>query len=882
MPLSDFDAEKSTIYDMIRRRAEAQPDATALFLKGRPPVTYAALVARLDQVKRSLNDCGFGRGDRIGILHSGGPDMLFLLFGITGGATPVPLNPKVTEQELTVDFRQRAVQALVVEAGFETPARSVAQQLGIPIIEATPAPAGGEHGMDLSGGAPDRDHDPAPSTAEDYFVVLLTSGTTEESKVVPIRHRQRTIAPDYLEPSDCGLIIGALHHSGRIMTLAKNLMSGSSSILAQSFDIGDFWEYLSGQGLTQFTTNQAVLKNILEHADAHEADIERSRLRVIFAAGGKVDPEIADKVEALMGAPVIERYNSTETNRIADHPPFGPHKRGSVGFPTGCEVCIRSLDGVYLPNGERGEVVVRGPMVFDGYENNPEANAAAFVDGWFRTGDEGYFDEDGCLTLTGRIKEMINRGGEKVSPAEVDAAITSHPQVREAATFPIKHPSLGEEVAAAVVRERGSAVTERELTRVLLTALAGFKVPRHFVFVDEIPKGATGKVQRYKLAEVLGLASDSGPIRGEALPRSATPLEARLQALWARVLKIDRVGLTDNFFLLGGDSLLAVELVQLVGRRLRCWLPVASLFEAGTVTEMAALIEEGEPQGCIVPIQTLGGRPPFFCIHGARGQVIGFQDLARHLRRDQPFYGIQAVGWDGIIAPFTKKADMAAYYVAEVRKIQPHGPYYLCGYSFGGEIAMHMANILENAGEEVRFLALFDTVFSIGQRYLSLRQWLEHIGASSRRNKASLVRRYALTRLKSGWGRIYDHTRYLVVFPFWNHYRATQKQVPFWLRRPDRINRLMRQADEPAPTYKGDAIYFKAEKNPRSMSHPDRFDAWKALFRGRLEVIEISGGHDRFMHEPHVGSLAEELNRLLERQQPKRDPQAVTPPPSKT
>jgi acyl-CoA synthetase (AMP-forming)/AMP-acid ligase II len=214
-----------------------------------------------------------------------------------------------------------------------------------------------------------------------------------------------------------------------------------------------------------------------------------------------------ESIHELFDVPVIEAYGMTEASHQMTSNPLPPaqSKQGSVGLPTGIEVAILDVDNNLLSTGERGEVSIKGATVIDGYESNPEANASSFTAGWFRTGDEGMLDDEGYLFLTGRLKEQINRGGEKISPIEVDEMLLRHPAVGEAVTFAIPHDKLGEEVGAAVVLVEGSEVTERELTSFVGERLAAFKVPKRIVFVAEIPKGSTGKIQRIGLAEKLGL-----------------------------------------------------------------------------------------------------------------------------------------------------------------------------------------------------------------------------------------------------------------------------------------------------------------------------------------------------------------------------------------
>jgi acyl-CoA synthetase (AMP-forming)/AMP-acid ligase II len=250
---------------------------------------------------------------------------------------------------------------------------------------------------------------------------------------------------------------------------------------------------------------------VLSRAERSPEAARAARLRFLRSSSAPMPPVVMEGLESVFGAPLIEAYGMTEaSHQMATNPlPPGTRKPGSVGLGAGVEVAVMDEDGVFLPQGEPGEVVVRGPNVTPGYENNPAANAASFTDGWFRTGDEGRLDRDGYLHLTGRLKELINRGGEKVSPREVDEVLLTHPAVAQAVAFAMPHDRLGEEVAAAVVLAGGATAGERELREHAARHLADFKVPRRIVFVSEIPKGPTGKLQRIGLAAKLGLSGGS-------------------------------------------------------------------------------------------------------------------------------------------------------------------------------------------------------------------------------------------------------------------------------------------------------------------------------------------------------------------------------------
>jgi acyl-CoA synthetase (AMP-forming)/AMP-acid ligase II len=249
-------------------------------------------------------------------------------------------------------------------------------------------------------------------------------------------------------------------------------------------------------------------QTILARAGKHAPVIRANPLRFIRSSSSALPPQVIGELEATFNAPVIESYGMTEAahQMTSNLLPPGVRKPGTVGVAAGPEVAIMDADGGLLRAGKPGEIVIRGPNVTAGYQNNPKANAEAFTNGWFRTGDQGVMDEDGYIFITGRLKEIINRGGEKISPREVDEVLMDHPAVRQVVTFAVPHAKLGEDVAAAVVLREGAGATEKELREFAGTRLAPFKVPRTILFLDEIPKGATGKLQRIGLAQKLGLA----------------------------------------------------------------------------------------------------------------------------------------------------------------------------------------------------------------------------------------------------------------------------------------------------------------------------------------------------------------------------------------
>jgi acyl-CoA synthetase (AMP-forming)/AMP-acid ligase II len=298
------------------------------------------------------------------------------------------------------------------------------------------------------------------------------------------------------------------HIHGLMAAVLASLSAGASVFCSPGFDALQFFSWLSESRATWYTAVPTMHQAILQRASRNQQSIDEARLRFIRSSSSSLPPTVFNELEGTFDVPVIEAYGMTEaSHQMTSNPlPPGERKPGTVGVPFGLEVAIMDDKGRLLPQGSIGEIVIRGKNVTRGYANNPQANATGFTDGWFRTGDQGMLDVDGYLSIQGRLKEIINRGGEKISPREVDEVLMEHPAVQQAVTFAMPHPKLGEEVAAAVVLYPGMQAGEQELRDFARERLAPFKVPRKIVILEEVPKGATGKLQRIGLAHKLGLA----------------------------------------------------------------------------------------------------------------------------------------------------------------------------------------------------------------------------------------------------------------------------------------------------------------------------------------------------------------------------------------
>ncbi len=497
-------------------------DAVAISAHGATPLSYAALRALIDRTQCSLNELGIGRGDRVAIVLPNGPEMAAAFLCVASAATSAPLNPAYKQDEFEFYLEDLKAKALIVEAGSESPALRAAEKLGVAVIVLTPEPQAGAGAFRLSGDPVDAVVDRVshaqrawlqPAEANDVALILHTSGTTSRPKIVPLRHANiwtsaRNIAASLeLSADDRALNVMPLFHiHGLIAGLSAPLSRGGAVFCTPGFNALKFFAEMEEAKPTWYTAVPTMHQTILTRAGRHKEIIARHPLRFARSSSSSLPPTVIGELEAVFKCPVIEAYGMTEaTHQMASNPLNGIRKPGSVGVPAGPEIAIMDEAGQLLAQGETGEVVIRGDNVTAAYENNPKANGEAFVNGWFRTGDQGIIDADGYLTLTGRLKEIINRGGEKISPREVDEALMDHPAVLQAVAFAVPHPMLGEDVGAAVVLREGLTATEQELGAFLSERLAAFKTPRKILFLEEIPKGATGKLQRIGLAQKLGL-----------------------------------------------------------------------------------------------------------------------------------------------------------------------------------------------------------------------------------------------------------------------------------------------------------------------------------------------------------------------------------------
>lgn len=502
----------ATLQELI---ANHDADSPAFGAPDRAWLSYGDLRALSTDVAVQLRSFGIGAQDRVAIVLPNGPDMASAFVTIAQAATTAPLNPAYREDEYAFYLEDLQAKALVVGQGYDGPALAAGQRLGLTILRLEPQAAAGAFLLTADG--PTQAVAGGSPSADDVALILHTSGTTSRPKIVPLLHSnvaasaQNIAASLALSADDrCMNVMPLFHIHGLVAAVSGSLAAGGSIWCAPGFDALRFFGWMKEARPTWYTAVPTMHQAILSRAGRNADVIADVPLRFLRSSSASLPAQVMEALRETFGAPVIEAYGMTEAAHQMCCNRLDRQKPGSVGVAAGPDVRVahevenRLVDGI-------GEIVISGPNVTPGYESNPDANAKNFFDDggqrWFRTGDQGTFDADGFLSLTGRLKEIINRGGEKISPLEVDGVLMDHPAIQQVVTFALPHPKLGEEVAAAVVLRDGQQSTEREIRDFASERMADFKVPRKVVIMDEIPKGATGKMQRIGMAEKLGLVT---------------------------------------------------------------------------------------------------------------------------------------------------------------------------------------------------------------------------------------------------------------------------------------------------------------------------------------------------------------------------------------
>lgn len=585
-----------SIFALIERAAQRFPLRKALIAEEGAQILFGDLLAYLNTFQAQLSARNVGPESRVAIVLRNGIDMAAVLLATTCSAVAVPLNPNNSPAEFHAYCEDLGITHLLVSASSPAAARQVAAERGIAVLD-----VGADRLLRDDGGAT-ADHARMPRPGRDgTALILLTSGSTGRPKKVPLSHGNICVSVGdicetlHLSQQDiCLCMWEQFHIGGLVDLLLAPLAAGGSVLCAGNFESDTFFRLMNSHAPTWFQGVPATLYPLSVRARSL-GSARFPALRFIRSVASALDPGLMREVEDLFGVPVLQTFGMTEaaplitTNRL----PPAIRKPGSVGRSCGPEIRIETPAGEVLPAGEIGEVLIRGPNVFAGYEDNPDANAASFRNGWFRTGDTGFLDTDGDLFLRGRIKETINRGGEKIGPFEVEEALLSHPAIAQAAVFAVWHRTLGEDIAAAVVPKPGQQLDITALRQFLFTVVAPFKVPARILFRESLPLNPVGKIDKLRLAQEVDQTNRKSEEKSDyRMPRHQ--LDKFLVALWARELDLDpqSVGIDDNFAYLGGDSLSSLRILHFIEESFKVTIPEAAALGFLTVRDMSDGLDE--------------------------------------------------------------------------------------------------------------------------------------------------------------------------------------------------------------------------------------------------------------------------------------------------
>jgi acyl-CoA synthetase (AMP-forming)/AMP-acid ligase II len=731
----------------IARYAESNPEAPALIEPDGLTLNYAELWAQIAAVGIRLREAGLGSNERVAILLPQGAQQVIAFAGVLNYCVCVPLPPRTTASEVEAAMRKLAISALIVSPEFEAEART-ASDLGLSIVIAGNQESPRDWQIRTS--ASPRQ---APATSSEAVLLLVTSATTASSRIVPLttenidagsaarRDSLRLTASDRL------LLMTSMSHSMGYGTTLAQFISGGTVIATGGFESTAYVRWLNDLRPTWYDCAPTVHQAALAQLKSKLPDDPVS-LRFLQSAGAPLPSEVRQELERTLRVTLYNDYGMTEACAIAtDAFLAGGRVDNSAGrHSCGMEIGIMDSSGALLPANSQGEIVVRGPAVFSGYFDNPEANLAAFRDGWFRTGDMGRLDPDENLFVTGRLREMINRGGEKIVPEEVDAALAAHPAVLEAAAFAFPHPTLGEDVACAVVLRAAtqSQVSIAQLRQFAASRLARFKLPSRVFFVDQIPRGELGKPQRWLLREQFGNQRKSPPSPTEVTQHAHDDAFFRVYEIWTRILERDDLGYDENFFDAGGDSLSAINMLAEVDMRMGSSTSAFAerFLDEPTLATVRDLIGEKtvpkSDQGLsqeieVFPVRMMGARQQLFCVPADGEEGLYFRRLASHLEGQMDLSIVRpANAWHSqSLFTFEESGAMTAM---RIRQTQPQGPYVVGGFCYGGVVAAEAARQLVREGQEVR-LVLFDVLMpGFPSPLREWHKWLE----SARSNRRAL------------------------------------------------------------------------------------------------------------------------------------------------
>ncbi len=839
-------------WESLLRCANERPDDEALVQPGLPSFTFGELRDSVDRLSELLSASGLSHASSIAVLLPDGAVGLLALLGALRIGTCCPVDPSLPAPELEASLRLMSVAAVIVAEDAGVP-RSTAVALGLTVIAAS------RSGWRLVHTA----HRPV-AAVDDLALLISTSATTSRRKLVQLSPANldamlaNTSACLRLSPVDTLLLVARQFHIQGILSPLAQWLAGGRVIAPPAFSAIHFERWLHELEPTWYACGPATHRAILAQLTPACAAVPH-RLRFIRSGGSTLSPALQDQLAKTFQVPVLNVYGLTETGALTSTDLEETTPAGSVGRSVGPHLAILGKTGHLLPPGAEGEIVVRGATVMQRYRNDASANRDAFHEGWFRTGDLGHLDQEGFLYLSGRLKEIINRGGQKIIPDEIDAVLEKHPDVLEAAAFAIPHPTLGEDVGCAAVVRPG--VTGTQLRSYLRTQVAAYRVPAEILLLDRLPRGSTGKPRRLELgryAASLALAKQPVP---DALPDSRQDPDApgvQLRSIWCRILHRSSVGADEDFFQAGGDSLAALAMLLEVEQLFDCAQPLSSesFIDRPTLAGLLAQVNAAQTQqtlceasAVVHPVHNGAPGPPVFLLPANTDTGLYFRRLARHMAPACSVVLVRPIdrGPFGTLYAIEDAAEVAA---SAVRNLQPQGPYTLGGYCQGGILAFATASLLEGQGQTVR-LVLFDTPAPPAAT-----------GRGSARDRV----RSQLAADRRSFRSVIATGRGIVRRLFW----LTLRRLRPWLHRTRHLAPVRRLLSISTPRIfwlyhpqinRGHVLHFVATEKARWADRAT--ENWKSYTSGESTSVPVSGNHHTIFDESNLAYVASELQAWL-------------------